>query len=163
MPEFSIFPDNISCDPVLMKSCHICRWVLAVFNLLGVPDGRGLQHQNNSHSVRQVHDDRKIYSNFQRLACYCLNFIGTYSVVQYGKPHSSGTPSKPKQTSNIAKCCLSQVCCIYSHKGNNRLKVNTYTDFTVPIHCQQLRTHAHEIMQKPQTNVCAIMQNTHIY
>lgn len=61
-----LFIEN-NCDSVLMKYCHICRWFLAVFNLLGVPDGCGLQHQDNSESVRQVHDHRTIYSNFQRL------------------------------------------------------------------------------------------------
>lgn len=87
---------NMFCDPVLMKFCHICRWLLAIFNLLGVPDGRALQPLKNSDGVRKVHDHRKMYYNFQRLTCYCLTVIGTCSVVQCSKPHSSGTPSRLK-------------------------------------------------------------------
>lgn len=51
--------------------------------LLGAPDGRGLQHHNNSQSVMQVHDDRNIlYVEYFKV--FCANFIGAYSVFLRG-------------------------------------------------------------------------------
>lgn len=56
MPKFSIFHDNVLISSVIPYWWNICRWFLAIFNLLGVPDGQGLPHQNNSVSVNQVHN-----------------------------------------------------------------------------------------------------------
>lgn len=54
MPKFSIFHQKLSifCNPVIFADG-------SSFNLLGIPCGQGLQHQNNSDNIKQV-DHRNI-------------------------------------------------------------------------------------------------------
>lgn len=62
-------------------------------------------HVGKDYSIRtiQIISSRLITETYcilkLLLACYCLNFTGTFFVVQCGKSQSSGHSSRPKSTS----------------------------------------------------------------